>query len=116
MSKTGKAKSGAILKNRYNSSKKLYIWAWKFTPSGTMIAKVFPSKTKDGKVDNTIYENKGKQFIRVYINCCRPYEAPFNISGMYYLATDTVVIPEWENVVIMPTAKNGGFFGSLSSK
>lgn len=110
-----KGKSGAKLHHEHDSKKGLYIWAWKKIPAGMMTAKVFPGRLKNSTVNKKVYSKNGREFIQVYARIQKPFEKEFILSGFYYLTSKTVVFPDWDSVVIMPTAKNGGFFGTLNN-
>ena len=102
------AKSGAKLYHKLGSDKGLYIWAWKKV--GTVMWKISVFRSKEQGARKPVKSEKGDLWCGVTVKCSAMLHNDVIVTGMLNLSTYNVHIDGW-GAVILPKAKNGGYFG-----
>jgi len=106
-------KSGAKLHQRYGSKEGLFMTCWKAQKNTLWKGKIFRSE-KQAKVSPTVSRN-GKEWVSVTVVLSAPFQKTVVVNALMNTSNHKVYIQEW-NMIINPSAPNGGYFGKHISK
>lgn len=101
--------TGAKIHSRYGTEKGVFITAWN---KGNKV-KVFRSE-KQQEIAPTTSKN-GIQWCSVTVVLSRRFERDVVVNAMLNINNHSVHIDSW-NMIIKPTASNGGYFGQKVKK
>ncbi len=104
-----KKTTGAKLHSRFGSEKGVFITAWNKGKS----VKVFRSERQSKNAPTTT--KSGKEWVQVTLVLSEAFKEDVIVYPLMNIQNHKVYIQEW-NMIINPSAPNGGYFGKHLSK